>query len=132
MRVLYVSPMEYGANPAVDAVGQGLQSRLAEHGIELRVICADFRSKDWPGTADAAMLAGVRTAVDAIVVWVVTPDSAATGAAAETPHFASRSLTRAEISRTDWLESQSMTWSLVMSLMVIFGCRLAARIGGRV
>jgi len=82
MRVLYVSPMEYGANPAVDAVGQGLQSRLAEHGIELRVICADFRSKDWPGTADAAMLAGVRTAVDAIVVWVVTPDSAATGAAA--------------------------------------------------
>ncbi len=42
MRVLYVSPMEYGANVAVDAVGQGLQSRLAEDGIELRVICADF------------------------------------------------------------------------------------------
>ena len=98
MRVLYVSPMEYGANVAVDAVGQGLQSRLAEDGIELRVICADFRDKDWPGTADAAMLAGVEAVVDAIVVWVVTPDSPAAGAAAairqgipvvtlERPHF---------------------------------------------
>ncbi|MDH6115466.1 ABC-type sugar transport system substrate-binding protein [Kitasatospora sp. MAP12-15] len=82
MRVLYVSPMEYGANAAVDAVGQGLQCRLAESGIELRVICADFRDKDWPDTADAAMLAGVKAGVDAIVVWVVTPDSAAVGAAA--------------------------------------------------
>ena len=86
MRVLYVSPMEYGANPAVDAVGQGLQSRLAEHGIELRVICADFRGKDWPSTADAAMLAGVTAEVDAIVVWVITPDSGAVGAAAAMRH----------------------------------------------
>jgi len=33
----------------------------------------------------------------------------ATGAAAETPHFVSRSFTRPAISSTDWLESHSMT-----------------------
>ncbi|MFE5027895.1 sugar ABC transporter substrate-binding protein [Streptomyces sp. NPDC056656] len=98
MRVLYVSPMEYGANSAVDALGQSLQSRLAENGIELRVICADFRDSAWPGSADKALFTGVEAGVDAIVVWVVTPDSPAAGAAAamerdipvitiERPHF---------------------------------------------
>ena len=44
--------------------------------------------------------------------------AAATAAAAETPHLASRSLTRAASSRIDWPDSHSMTWSLVMLLMV--------------
>jgi len=98
MRALYVSPMKYGSNVAVDAVGHGLQSRLAENAVELRVICADFRDEGWPGTADEAMLAGVEAGVDAIVVWVIFPDSPARGAAAardrgipvvtiERPHF---------------------------------------------
>lgn len=98
MRVLYVSPMEYGSNAAVDALAHGLESRLAEHGVELRVVCADFRGEDWPGSADEAVLAGVGAGVDAVVVWVIVPDSPAAGAAAaraagipvitmERPHF---------------------------------------------
>ena len=98
MHALYVSPMEYGANAAVDALGQSLQNGLAENGIELRVICADFRDERWPGTADEAVLAGVEAGVDAIVAWLITPDSPAAGAAIamergipmitiERPHF---------------------------------------------
>ena len=47
MRALYVSPMLYGANAAVDAIGHGLESRLAARGIELRVTYADFADENW-------------------------------------------------------------------------------------
>lgn len=98
MRALYVSPMAEGSNAAVDALAHGLESRLAESGIELRVICADFRGEGWPGSTDEAVLAGVEAGVDAVVVWVIVPDSPAAGAAAarergipvitmERPHF---------------------------------------------
>lgn len=98
MRALYVPPMEYGSNQAVDALAHGLDSRLAEQGVELRVVLADFRADDWPGNADEAVRAGVEAGVDAIVVWVIVPDSPAAGAAAardagipvitmERPHF---------------------------------------------
>jgi ABC-type sugar transport system substrate-binding protein len=98
VRALYVSPMQYGSNSAVDALAHGLESRLADNGVELRVICADFRGEDWPGSTDAAVLAGVEAGVDAVVVWVIVPDSPAAGAAAardkgipvitmERPHF---------------------------------------------
>ena len=74
MRVLYVSPMAYGANAAVDAVGHGLESRLAERAIELRVSCADFAEPDWHARADRAVRAGADAGYDAIVVWVIDPD----------------------------------------------------------
>ena len=98
MRALYVSPLRYGANPSVDAFGHGLQSRLADHGIEMRVLVADFFDAGWPAAAEDAVLAGVEAGVDAIVPYVVLPDCPAKGVAAalargipvvtmERPHF---------------------------------------------
>ncbi|MDT4933341.1 MAG: ribose transport system substrate-binding protein [Pseudonocardiales bacterium] len=74
MRVLYLNPMPYGANAAVDALAHGLESRLAEHGIELRVLYADFADPNWRTQADAAVRDAVTVGVDAIVIWVVDPD----------------------------------------------------------
>jgi ABC-type sugar transport system substrate-binding protein len=74
MRVLYVSPMAYGANAAVDAVGHGLESRLAERAIDMRVAYADFADPDWHALADRAVRAGADAGYDAIVVWVIDPD----------------------------------------------------------
>jgi ABC-type sugar transport system substrate-binding protein len=74
MRVLYVSPMPYGANAAVDAVCHGLESRLAERAIELRVAYADFAEDGWRAAADRAVRAGADGGYDAIVVWVIDPD----------------------------------------------------------
>jgi len=82
VRVLYVSPMKYGSNAGVDALGQGLRSRLADAGLDLRVITADFRAPGWPGNSDEAVAAGVAAGVDAVVVWVIDPDHPAAGAAA--------------------------------------------------
>jgi ABC-type sugar transport system substrate-binding protein len=74
MRVLYVSPMPYRANAAVDAICHGLQGRLAEHAIELRVAYADFADPNWRATADHAVRAGADAGYDAIVIWVIDPD----------------------------------------------------------
>jgi ABC-type sugar transport system substrate-binding protein len=73
MRALYVSPMLYGANAAVDAIGHGLQSRLASRDIELRVTYADFASENWQSAADAAVRAGADGGYDAIIIWVIDP-----------------------------------------------------------
>jgi ABC-type sugar transport system substrate-binding protein len=73
MRALYVSPMPYGANAAVDAVSHGLESRLAAHGIELRVSYADFADESWRSAADAAVRAGTDAGYDAIIIWVIDP-----------------------------------------------------------
>jgi ABC-type sugar transport system substrate-binding protein len=74
MRVLYVSPMPYGANAAVDAICHGLESQLAASDIELRVAYADFAAQAWRSAADAAVRAGADAGYDAIVMWVVDPD----------------------------------------------------------
>ena len=74
MRVLYVSPMAYGANAAVDAICHGLESGLAGRGIELRVTYADFSGGHWRATADQAVRAGADTGYDAIVIWVIDPE----------------------------------------------------------
>lgn len=73
MRALYVSPMLYGANAAVDAIGHGLQSRLASRDIELRVTYADFASENWQSAADEAVRAGADGGYDAIIIWVIDP-----------------------------------------------------------
>jgi ABC-type sugar transport system substrate-binding protein len=72
-RVLYVSPMRYGANAAVDAIGHGLEARLAENGVELRVAYADFASPGWRAEAGRAVTAGADAGFDAIVIWVADP-----------------------------------------------------------
>src|SRR5579859_1856129 len=74
MRVLYVSPMPYGANAAVDAICHGLDSGLAERKIELRVAYADFAGDNWRALAGQAVRAGADAGYDAIVIWVIDPD----------------------------------------------------------
>ena len=81
MRVLYVSPMAYGSNPGVDALAHGLDSRLADNDIEMRVIHADFRVEGWPGSSNDAVRAGVAAGVDAIAIWVIDPSEPAEGVA---------------------------------------------------
>ena len=61
MAVLYVSPMPYGANAAVDATCHGLDNALAEAGVELRLLYADFadpgcdlQSEDLGGRTDVS------------------------------------------------------------------------------
>jgi ABC-type sugar transport system substrate-binding protein len=72
-RVLYVSPMPYGANAAVDAICHGLQARLAENDTELRVTYADFAEPDWRERAGEAVRAGADAGYQAIVIWVIDP-----------------------------------------------------------
>lgn len=74
MAVLYVSPMPYGANQAVDALSHGLQSRLAAHDIDMVVGYADFADRDWCRRAAALVDAGAAAGMDAVVVWVIDPD----------------------------------------------------------
>ena len=78
MRVLYVSPMPYRANAAVDAVCHGLESQLAGQGIELRVAYADFAGSGWQAAAGQAVRAGADAGYDAIVIWVIDPGVPAT------------------------------------------------------
>ena len=73
MRALYVSPMPYGANAAVDAICHGLESTLAAAGAELRVAYADFADPGWRELAARAVRAGADAGYDAIVVWVIDP-----------------------------------------------------------
>ena len=73
MRALYVSPMPYGANAAVDAICHGLESTLAAAGAELRVAYADFADPGWQELAARAVRAGADAGYDAIVVWVIDP-----------------------------------------------------------
>jgi ABC-type sugar transport system substrate-binding protein len=74
VRALYVSPMAYGANAAVDAICHGLESRLAARGIEMRVAYADFADDSWRGQAGDAVRAAADAGYDAIIIWVVDPD----------------------------------------------------------
>src|SRR5439155_4337774 len=42
MRTLYVNPLGYGENIGIDAIAHGLQHRLSQDEIEMRVVYADF------------------------------------------------------------------------------------------
>jgi ABC-type sugar transport system substrate-binding protein len=74
MKVLYVSPMPYGANAAVDAICHGLQARLQSRKVELRVAYADFAVDGWQEATDAAVRAGADAGYAAIVIWVTDQD----------------------------------------------------------
>lgn len=73
MAVLYVSPMPYGANAAVDATCHGLDNALAEAGVELRLLYADFADPGWHDLAAKAVDEGIAAGVEAIVLWIVDP-----------------------------------------------------------
>ena len=73
MAVLYVSPMPYGANAAVDATCHGLDNALAEAGVELRLLYADFADPGWQELAAEAVDDGTGAGVEAIVLWMIDP-----------------------------------------------------------
>jgi ABC-type sugar transport system substrate-binding protein len=73
MPVLYVSPMPYGANAAVDAVCHGLDNALAAGGADMRVLYADFATDGWRELAAGAVDAGVAAGVEAVVLWLIDP-----------------------------------------------------------
>jgi ABC-type sugar transport system substrate-binding protein len=73
VRALYVSPMPYGANAAVDAICHGLESQLAARGIEMRVAYADFADVSWRDRAEDAVRAAADAGYDAVIIWVVDP-----------------------------------------------------------
>lgn len=72
-RVLYINPMNYGTNPGVDAIAHGLQHRLQEAGLELRVIFNDFSLPAWRERAARAIDSAVAAAIRAVVVYVLDP-----------------------------------------------------------
>src|SRR5581483_6307258 len=77
LRTLYVNPLAYGENIGIDAIGHGLQHRLAQNDVELRVMYADFRDPDCDATTGRAIAAGVEAGVDAVVIYALTPTRAA-------------------------------------------------------
>jgi ABC-type sugar transport system substrate-binding protein len=80
MRVLFINPMYYGANAGIDAIAHGLQYRLKQDGIELRTLWADFREPGWQDEQAKAVRAGTAAAVDAIVIYALSPDTPAEAA----------------------------------------------------
>jgi ABC-type sugar transport system substrate-binding protein len=83
LTVLYVSPMPYGANAAVDAVCHGLDNALAAADVDLRLLYSDFADPGWRDLATEAVDAGIAAGVQAIVLWIIDPavPSAAVGRA---------------------------------------------------
>ena len=73
MRTLYVNPLGYGENIGIDAIAHGLQHRLAQDGIDMRVLYADFRDPDCDDQTAAAARAGVEAGVDAVIIYALTP-----------------------------------------------------------
>jgi ABC-type sugar transport system substrate-binding protein len=71
--VLYVNPMDYGANPGVDAIAHGLHHRLSVAGLELRVVFADFARPDWVDVATRAIDGAVARSFAAVVAYVLDP-----------------------------------------------------------
>src|SRR5437660_1114476 len=72
-RALFVCPMDYGANPGVDAITHGLDNRLREDGTELEVAFADFRRPDAAAASAQAIDSAVAEGFAAIVIYVLDP-----------------------------------------------------------
>lgn len=81
MRVLYVNPMVGDVNPAIDAIGLGLQHALHAADIAMRTIGADFRDPDCVAATDAAIRAGTAAGVDAIAFYALDPHGPAAAVA---------------------------------------------------
>ncbi|HKY46611.1 MAG TPA: substrate-binding domain-containing protein, partial [Acidimicrobiia bacterium] len=72
-RVLYVSPMNYGANPAVDSVAHALDHRLSQVGIDLMVAYADFREDEVARRSEDAVAKGLEAGVSGVALWCLDP-----------------------------------------------------------
>jgi ABC-type sugar transport system substrate-binding protein len=77
MTVLYVNPLGYGENIGIDAIAHGLQHRLTQNDVEMRVLYADFREPNCDELTGGAIRAGVEAGVDAVVIYALTPTRAA-------------------------------------------------------
>jgi ABC-type sugar transport system substrate-binding protein len=82
MRILFVNPMEYQANPGVDAIAHGLDHRLRQAGIELRVIFTNFAEPEWLRKQTAAIEAGIEAGIDGLVLYILDPSEPAEAATA--------------------------------------------------
>ena len=72
--MLYVSPMNYEANPAVDSVAHALDHRLSEADIDLLVAFADFREANVAHLLSEAVSKGIEAGVGAVALWCLDPD----------------------------------------------------------
>jgi len=73
VRVLYINPMDEGTNAAIDALALSLNHWLAEGGVELRLVYADFNRPEWRETSRAAIEQAIEAGVDGIVAYVLDP-----------------------------------------------------------
>lgn len=80
MRILYVNPLPEGGNPAIDAIGHGVESAVRQGGGELRCLVTDFRKADLAAQTEAAFDQGVAAGVDAIVMYALDPTEPAAAA----------------------------------------------------
>ncbi len=74
--VLYVSPMNYGANPAVDSVAHALDHRLSQVGVDLTVAFADFREDEdeVARRTEEAVSRGLDADVSGVALWCLNPE----------------------------------------------------------
>lgn len=73
LQILYVSPMDYEANPAVDSVAHALDFRLSEAGVGLKVGFGDFREPDAANRTEDAVGRGLAAGVDGVAIWCLDP-----------------------------------------------------------
>lgn len=73
MDALYISPMEYGENAAVDALSHAMDHTLRNAGVKLHVAYADFRKSDWLQRTRELIQAGVAADVQCILLYSIDP-----------------------------------------------------------
>jgi ABC-type sugar transport system substrate-binding protein len=81
MHVLYVCPMDYGANATIDALSHSLDHTLTQAGVELHVVYADFRLDGWLARTEAFIRAGLAAGIDGIVLYSIDPHEPAAAVA---------------------------------------------------
>ena len=74
-RVLYVNPIPLDGNPAIDALGYGLQHALHAADIEMPVLFGDFREPDHTQRCETAIDEGIAAGVDGIVIYALDPSA---------------------------------------------------------
>ena len=72
-RVLYINPIPLDGNPAIDALGYGLQHALHAADIEMPVLFGDFREPDHTQRCETAINDGIAAGVDGIIIYALDP-----------------------------------------------------------
>jgi ABC-type sugar transport system substrate-binding protein len=73
--VLYVSPLPFGSNPAVDSITAGLQFALQNDSMKLRVVFDDVRTTKPADSLPKHLSGAITSKVDAIIFYVVDPEA---------------------------------------------------------